>query len=174
MPFGHASHQTGMDVDVWFNLGAKPPAETAAQRETPLLPSLVLAGPPPRVDPRAWQAGHAELLRLAAAHPAVDRVLVNPAIKQHLCTTVPAAERTWIRKVRPWWGHDAHMHVHLACPTGSPACRDPTPIPPGDGCDASLAWWFEQPPVPPTAAAPRSLAPRAGLPAACDRLARSP
>jgi penicillin-insensitive murein endopeptidase len=172
MPFGHASHQTGLDVDIWFNLDPKPAAETPAQREAPHLPSLVLAGPPPRVDPRAWSPGHATLLRLAASHPAVDRVLVNPAIKQHLCGSLPPADRDWLRKVRPWWGHDAHMHVHLACPSGSASCRNPNPIPPGDGCDATLAWWFEQPPVP--RPPPGPLPPRPGLPAACERLARTP
>jgi penicillin-insensitive murein endopeptidase len=169
MPYGHASHQTGMDVDVWFNLLPKPAAEPLSARETVALPSLVLAGPPPRIDPAAFRPEHVTLIRLAATHPGVDRVLVNPAIKQHLCETL-RSDRAWLRKVRPWWGHDAHMHVHLACPAGSPTCRDPAPIAPGDGCDASLAWWVSQPPVPPH----RPSAPRPDLPAACAGLARLP
>jgi penicillin-insensitive murein endopeptidase len=171
MPYGHASHQTGMDVDIWFNLRPKPAREPVELRENIPLPSLVLAGPPPRIDPAQFQPGHVTLLRLAATAKGVDRVLVNPAIKQHLCTTLPPAERGWIRKLRPWWGHDAHMHVHLACPADSASCTDPPAIPAGDGCDASLAWWFEQPPVPPAPARPS--APRS-LPAACDGLRRLP
>lgn len=169
LPFGHASHQTGLDADIWFNLDRKPAHEPPDAREAIATPSLVLAGPPPRVDPRAFRPGHVTLMRLAATHPAVDRVLVNPAIKQHLCETV-GADRAWLRKLRPWWGHDSHMHVHLACPAGSPTCRDPPPIPPGDGCDATLAWWFSQPPVPPA----RPSAPRPDLPAACVALGRIP
>jgi penicillin-insensitive murein endopeptidase len=169
MPYGHASHQTGMDVDVWFNLAPKPTVEPPAAREAIALPSLVLAGPPPRVDRTSFQPGHPTLMRLAATHPAVDRVLVNPAIKQHLCETL-GPDRAWLRKLRPWWGHDAHMHVHLACPPGSHTCRDPPLIAPGDGCDATLAWWFSQPPVP----AARPSAPRPELPAACVGLARLP
>ncbi|MCC7281540.1 MAG: penicillin-insensitive murein endopeptidase [Acetobacteraceae bacterium] len=169
LAYGHASHQTGLDVDVWLNLDAKPAHESAAARENIATPSLVLAGPPPRVDPRAFRAGHLALLRLAATRPGVDRVLVNPAIKQHLCEIV-SGERGWLRLVRPWWGHDSHMHVHMRCPPGSPSCRDPPPIPPGDGCDATLAWWFSQPPVPPV----RPSTPRPDLPAACVALGRLP
>ena len=169
MPYGHASHQTGLDVDVWFNLAPKPADEPPAARENIATPSLVLAGPPPRVDPGAFQPGHVRLLRLAATNPAVDRVLVNPAIKQHLCETV-TGERGWLRSIRPWWGHDSHMHVHLRCPPDSPSCRNPPPIPPGDGCDATLAWWFTAPPVPPA----RPSAPRPDLPAACAALGRLP
>ncbi len=40
------------------------------------------------------------------------------------------------------FGHDYHFHVRLACPAGEAACRDQDPVPPGDGCDASLALWF--------------------------------
>lgn len=68
MPFGHASHQTGLDVDVWFNLAPKPAQEPDPRREAIATPSLVLAGPPPRVDQRAFTAQHLALLRLAASH----------------------------------------------------------------------------------------------------------
>lgn len=172
MPYGHASHQTGMDVDVLFNLLPRPAPQPPSAREAIATPSLVLAGPPPRLDSAAWQPGHLLMLRFAATHPAVDRVLVHPAIKQYLCSTESGADRAWIRKIRPWWGHDSHMHVHLACPADSPTCQDPPPIPAGDGCDASLAWWFEQPPIPPSAA-PGSGA-RRPLPAACLGLLRRP
>ena len=169
LPFGHASHQTGLDVDVWFNLAAKPAIEPPAARENIATPSLVLAGPPPRIDPAQIRPGHLTLMRLAATHPSVDRVLVNPAIKRHLCETV-TGDRSWLRRMRPWWGHDSHMHAHMRCPPDSPSCRDPPPIPPGDGCDATLAWWFSQPPVP----AARPSAPRPALPAACVALGRVP
>ena len=45
-------------------------------------------------------------------------------------------------KVRPWYGHDDHIHVRLKCPADSPNCRAQPPVPGGDGCDKSLDHWF--------------------------------
>lgn len=157
MPFGHASHQTGLDVDIWLDLGPKPPRPVAA-REAIEVASLVLpedAG----IDRSVWRPQHAALIRLAAELPGVDRVLINHAIKRELCRTDAGAG--WLRRVRPWRGHDQHMHVRLRCPEGQAECRDQAPPPAGDGCDASLAWWLTpearrpmpKPPGPPPAMA---------------------
>ncbi len=160
MPYGHASHQTGLDADIWLDLTPKPRTPAAA-RESIAVPSLVLpdeAG----VDPARFTAGHARLIRLAAELPGVDRVLVNHGIKRSLCRAFPGAP--WLRTVRPWRGHDSHMHVRLRCSAGDAACIDIAPPPPGDGCDASLAWWLtpdarRPPPGPPGPPPP--------MPAAC-------
>jgi penicillin-insensitive murein DD-endopeptidase len=104
-PSGHASHQTGLDVDLFF-------------------------GTPQRL---------ARLLELIASDPRVDRVFVSAAIKRDLCEKSRGAE--WLHKVRPWYGHDEHFHVRLACPPDSPECVAQPPVPEGDGCDA-LDWWF--------------------------------
>lgn len=165
----HASHQVGLDADVWLDVLPKPPLSPAA-RDAVEVASLVL--PDGRdVDPARWSAKHAALLRLAAELPGIDRILVNPAIKQQLCRT-SMADRAWLRLIRPWYGHAAHMHLHFRCPAGQPECHDLAPVPPGDGCDASLAWWFEQleaPPKPP--APPRPALP---LPAACNAILGAP
>ena len=47
-----------------------------------------------------------------------------------------------MNKVRPYWGHNYHFHVRIACPAGETTCQPQEPVPPGDGCDKSLAWWF--------------------------------
>ncbi|WP_376091429.1 penicillin-insensitive murein endopeptidase [Roseomonas sp. CCTCC AB2023176] len=148
MPYGHASHQTGLDADVWLDVTPKPRLPPAA-RERIEVPSLVLPDES-AAHPARFTAAHARLIRLAAELPGVDRVLVNHGIKRTLCHAY--AGEPWLRWVRPWRGHDSHMHVRLRCPGGSPACQDiPTP-PPGDGCDASLAWWLSpdarRPPAP--------------------------
>ncbi len=158
----HASHQVGLDADVWLDVSPKPEL-TPAARDAVEVPSLVT--PDDRgVDPARWNAGHVTLLRLASGLPGIDRILVNPAIKQQLCRT-PMADRAWLRLIRPWYGHAAHMHLHFRCPAGQPECRDQAPVPPGDGCDATLAWWFEQLDAPPPSPAlPRPALP---LPAAC-------
>lgn len=138
LPYGHASHQNGLDVDIWLDLGPKPP-RPVADREEVAVTSLVLpddAG----IDRRAWRSEHAALIRLAAGIPGVDRVLVNHAFRRELCRVDPGAG--WLRRVRPWRGHDQHMHVRLRCPAGQAECVDQPPPPAGDGCDASLAWWL--------------------------------
>jgi penicillin-insensitive murein endopeptidase len=168
MPFGHASHQSGIDVDVWLDLRPKPRLPAAA-RENPDTPSLVLSDES-GVDPARWTAAHAALIRMAAESPGVDRILVNHAIKRRLCTDHRGA--SWLRRVRPWRGHDAHMHVRLRCPAGSPECQEATPPPPGDGCDASLDWWLtEEARRPPR---PSSPPPPPRLPAACTAVLRAP
>lgn len=146
----HASHMTGLDADVWLDVQPKPVLSPAA-RDGLEVASLVAAGGR-GVDPYRWTPAHGLLLKLATGLPGVDRVLVNPAIKRQLCQEA-AGDRAWLRLVRPWYGHAAHMHIHFRCPAGQPECRDfPAPPPPGEGCDASLQWWFDQldkPPAPP-------------------------
>ena len=161
----HASHQTGLDADVWLDVSPKPDL-TAAERDLVEPRSLVLPGGR-EVDPAAWDPGHATLIRLATELPGVDRVLVNPAIKAELCREAGPADEAWLHRVRPWWGHSAHMHVHFLCPPGQAECRDLPPIPAGAGCDASLAWWFAQLERPAPPAVPAHPPP---LPAACNAI----
>ena len=140
MRTGHRSHQSGLDADIWF-LPA-PPALLGAQAREDMAAVSMVAADGLGVDPSRWTPTHAALLRQAAAFPEVDRIFVNAAIKKELCATTPPGERAWLRRIRPWWGHDHHFHVRLACPAGDPACVETEPIPPGDGCDASLDWWL--------------------------------
>ena len=169
MSWGHRAHENGLDVDIWFNLEPKKLLPVAA-RETLDLPSMVLPGGK-AIDPHRFGGAQITLLRLAAADPHVDRIFVNPAIKQQLCQTT-TGDRSWLRLIRPWWGHAAHFHIRFRCPAGQPECVQGPPPPPGDGCDASLRWWFDQldqPPKPPSP--PR---PPPALPAACRAIMDAP
>jgi penicillin-insensitive murein endopeptidase len=160
MPWGHVSHQTGLDVDVWLDLTERPvlPPE---RREELRIASLVR--PDQRsVDPARFTDGHARLLRIAATRPGVDRILVHHAIKRELCRRHPGED--WLRRIRPWRGHDSHMHIRLTCPAGQAECREIAPPPPGDGCDSSLDWWLSPDAARP---APRPPGPAPRLPAAC-------
>lgn len=141
MPYGHASHQNGTDVDIWFSLLPKP-VLAAAQREEVELPSLVRADRTMNHD--VFEPRHVEMLRVAATHPRVERIFVNFVIKRELCETV-RGDRTWLRRIRPWLGHDSHFHVRLACPADSRECVAQAAIPPGDGCD-EVELWFRPPP----------------------------
>ncbi|MGQ4880066.1 penicillin-insensitive murein endopeptidase [Billgrantia sp. LNSP4103-1] len=131
MPYGHVSHQTGLDVDLWFRLDL--PMLERNEREGLEQPILV--------DPRTnrldgrWTAQHAELIRLAAEDPRVSRIFVDSAVKRDLCER-QWDDRSWLRVVRPWHSHDEHLHVRLRCPPGQTACIDQPPPPPGEGCQA--------------------------------------
>jgi penicillin-insensitive murein endopeptidase len=167
MVSGHRSHQTGLDVDIWFRRPGANPLSRAA-RERVGSPGMVAPGG--RALSPAWTGGHARLLRAAARDPAVTRIFVNPAIKRALCRATPPAGRAWLRKVRPWWGHDSHFHVRLHCPADSPGCAAQDPPPPGDGCDDTLAWWFTDEAMSPVPGPPRAPLTLADLPPACAPL----
>ncbi|KAA5607459.1 penicillin-insensitive murein endopeptidase [Roseospira marina] len=147
MSFGHASHEIGLDADIWLRL--LPPGQRLSpeDRDDPTPVSMVRPGAG-TADPTRWTATHSALVRAAAQDPRVARIFVNPAIKATLCDAFPADEpedAAWLRKVRPWYGHDSHMHLRLSCPTDSPSCREQDPVPPGTGCDPpTFAWWAEQ------------------------------
>ena len=173
---GHASHQTGLDVDLWYTLPSRAQSRVLphAQREQLGAESVVdAAGAALRKQARTRVTA---LLRLAVDDPRVDRVFVNPAIKRSLCAQ-GTRPRAWLRKVRPWYGHDEHFHVRLACPRDAPYCRSQPPLPDGDGCD-KLQWWFDS-----AAQAARNEARKAyretisegrGWPTACDALLAQP
>lgn len=139
MRSGHASHQSGLDVDVWFR--PVPPGGVGDDARETLSAVSMVASDGTAVDPSRWGDRERRLLRAAAEHPDVDRIFVNAAIKRALCRA-DHDDRRWLRKVRPWWGHDAHFHVRLGCPADSTACTQQPPVPAGDGCDAALDWWF--------------------------------
>ena len=52
------------------------------------------------------------------------------------------SDRAWLTKIRPWYGHDDHFHVRLACPAGNADCTPQARVAVGDGCGEELAWWF--------------------------------
>ncbi|MBU6505906.1 MAG: penicillin-insensitive murein endopeptidase [Alphaproteobacteria bacterium] len=171
MSSNHVSHETGIDVDIWFTLDTVP-GLPVADRTTLEPPPMVLADQS-AIDPAQFGPHQVTLLRLAASDPLVDRIFVNPAIKEALCHGYGGAgqgDRTWLERVRPWYGHKAHFHVRLKCPPGSLLCVAQPLVPPGDGCDPAIfAWWAQElsKPKPPTPAVPPARPP---LPAACTAL----
>ncbi|TAK60952.1 penicillin-insensitive murein endopeptidase [Methylobacter sp.] len=164
-PSGHRSHQTGLDVDIWYLLSQQAAIRNLEfnERETWSSPS-VLAANSDIIDDSQWSPAHEKILETAARRPEVDRIFVNPSVKRLLCTRKSAHD--WLRKVRPWWGHDDHFHVRLKCPTNNKNCTGQEPLPESDGCDASLAWWFSEEAKTQALAAKKPEPPV--LPALCD------
>ncbi|EIJ70124.1 penicillin-insensitive murein endopeptidase [Pasteurella bettyae] len=146
---GHASHQMGLDADIWLRMGTL--SDNDAQNSDGK--GLLVVNPATqRVDEHIWNVNHFNLIKLAAQDNNVARIFVNPAIKVKLCQT-EHGDRSWLRKIRPWFGHDSHFHVRILCPQGATYCENQDPVPLGDGCGAELYSWFE--PKKPSTAIPK-------------------
>ncbi len=175
MRTGHASHQIGLDADIWLT---PMPQRTLSRREREFMSAVEMVAPDRLdVDPKVWTPAHTAVIRAVAQDAQTERIFVNAAIKKALCRAA-GPDRGWLAKVRPWWGHDYHFHVRIYCPPDSPQCKPQPPPPPGDGCGHALAFWFSpgvlhpKPPlVPPQPPPPLTLA---SLPAACRQVLMAP
>ena len=138
---GHASHQIGLDADIWLT---PMPNRVLTRDERENMSATNLARSDwMDVDPAVYTPSHLALLRLAAKEKAVARIFVNPAIKVALCRDA-GADRNWLSKVRPMWGHNYHFHIRIACPANDATCVD-QPLPgDGDGCGAELQDWLKK------------------------------
>lgn len=168
MAFGHGSHQNGLDVDIWFRLPRKPLDGDDLQQPEPV--SMVKGT---RVNPETWTDTHYKLLKLAASAPDVERIFVNPPIKAEACRRA-GADRAWLAKLRPWWGHDEHFHVRLSCTPGDIGCVPQASVPEGDGCGGELASWNAKPVLLPAEAKDKPNHRNPVLPAACATILHQP
>jgi penicillin-insensitive murein DD-endopeptidase len=176
MRTGHASHQVGLDADIW--LTPMPARQlTRAEREE-VSATMVVAEDRLDVDPNVWTPAHVAVVKAAAQDPEVVRIFVNPAIKRALCRDA-GQDRAWLSKVRPWWGHDYHFHIRIRCPGDSPECQPQEPVSADDGCSGKdLDHWFtdevlhpKPAPIPPKPKPPLRMA---DLPAACRQVLLAP
>jgi len=163
---GHASHQIGLDADIW--LTEMPNRKLSRQEREEISATSVLKQGVREVDPNIWTNEHAALIRRAAKFPQTARIFVHPAIKKALCDFA-GTDRAWLRKVRPWWGHHYHFHIRIRCPAGSNTCKNQDPPPPGDGCGSALKWWLSDEPWRPSdkPAKPKPPITMSGLPQEC-------
>jgi penicillin-insensitive murein endopeptidase len=174
MRTGHASHQSGLDADIWLR---PMPEQRYTLQEREELPSLlVVRSDKLDIDEKAWTPRHLDMLRAVAEKPQVQRIFVNPAIKKAICRDA-RGDRSWLSKVRPMYGHDYHFHIRLNCPAGEASCTKQDAVPEGDGCDASLAWWFSDEvlhPKPKPDAKPKPPMTMAALPKECRAVLNAP
>jgi penicillin-insensitive murein endopeptidase len=169
---GHASHQLGLDADVW--LTPMPDRRLSRQEREEMSATNVVRADRIDIDPAVWTPAHGALIRTTARMPEVARLFVNPAIKRALCREA-GPDRAWLSKVRPTWGHNYHFHIRLACPAGEEACSDQDPPPGGDGCGKELdAWFTPQMLNPKPGGRPRPPMTMAALPDECRRVLAAP
>ena len=175
MPSGHASHQVGLDADIW--LTPMPGRKLSRLEREEMSATMVVADDRLDVDPKVWTPAHFNVIKAAAQDPRVARIFVNAAIKKAMCREA-GADRSWLSKVRPWWGHDYHFHVRLRCPAGSPECKPQPPAGGGDGCGKDLDYWFTDavlhPKPSPVPEPPKPGKPMSSLPSACRTVLAAP
>lgn len=159
MVSGHASHQVGLDVDIWFWTHPEINTRSLTLEERDTLPFVSMLDADQKVDPAKFTADQILKLKIAALSPNVERIFINPAIKSYLCAITPAKESAWLHALRPWAGHHEHFHVRMACPKDSPLCTPQAPVPAGNGCSEIEAFHDETP---------------LALPAQCEAVLKDP
>ncbi|MBN4066294.1 penicillin-insensitive murein endopeptidase [Ahrensia sp. AH-315-G08] len=141
---GHASHQIGLDADIWLNQMPNK-RYTYKQRQNVSAVSMLHRRTngkldSSRISKKTFSRAQFNLIRTAARYGQVERILIHPTIKRELCR-METGDRKWLYKVRPYWGHHYHMHVRLSCPAGSPGCRPQAKPKNTDGCGKELKYW---------------------------------
>lgn len=138
MPTGHNSHQIGLDVDLWLRMSRARP--TTSERESWSATGYVIQR---KKLKKSWSSTQVKMIAAAADSSEVARIFVSPAIKRYFCNQFPSAP--WQYRLRPWWGHEEHIHVRLLCPAGAATCVNQAPLSPADnGCGTDLDWWFSK------------------------------
>ncbi|MBT5295797.1 MAG: penicillin-insensitive murein endopeptidase [Octadecabacter sp.] len=171
---GHASHQIGLDADIWM---LPPDRLNLNRQERENLSSISMRRERGAFTNSSWTEQHMQVLRAAASDPRTARIFVFPGAKVAMCDWA-TGDRSWLNKIRPWYGHHYHFHVRLTCPAGASGCENQAAPPAGDGCADAQTWVNNilNPPPPDPSATPRT--PRgpltmARLPAQCLSVAES-
>ena len=139
---GHASHQIGLDADIWLT---PMPSHTMSYDEREVVPEAsVLRRDMISVDSRKWTKAHERLIVRAASYPRVERVFMHPAIKKKMCDTLKGDDRALLYKMRPIYGHHYHFHIRMKCPAGSVNCEDQVDPGPDSGCGKQLTEWLNR------------------------------
>jgi penicillin-insensitive murein endopeptidase len=176
---GHASHQIGLDADVWFT---PMPDRILTEKERETFTPIEMVKDRSHLNRDNWSESRARLIRRAASYPEVARIFVHPPIKAELCKWAKG-DRSWLAKVRPYYNHTYHFHIRMKCPPGFAGCKNQAPAAPkdGTGCGEEMAYWMGDIPWKPKKrdpnAKPVKPAPAltlAGLPAECRAVVTAP
>lgn len=171
---GHASHQIGLDADIWLRRADN---LTLSSTDRENISSVSMRRNKGAFVNDQWTPAHAEVVKAAASDSRVARIFIFPGAKVEMCNTAKG-DRSWLRKVRPWYGHHYHFHVRLACPAGSAGCVNQAPPSAGDGCAEAQKWVdniLNPPPPDPNAKPrkPKKAIKLADLPAQCADVLQS-
>jgi penicillin-insensitive murein endopeptidase len=177
---GHASHQVGLDADIW--LTPMPDRRLSVAERANISAVSMLKKKSLYVDPKKFTPAHAAVIARAASYPEVQRIFIHPGIKKAMCERYGASRANdgWMNKLRPYYGHHYHFHIRMFCPEGSPGCKPQKSTGSGNGCDKSLDWWFTSEPWAPAKPKPgkkpvkKRAVTLADLPDACTKVLSEP
>ncbi len=136
---GHNSHQNGLDVDVWFKVLDRNEEFNFLESESAEMEPILKI-----------EDDQLKMIKFFANHEEVERIFINFDFKKKLCDDNSLNKLTRLtkeehHKLRPWWGHDDHIHVRIKCPKDDSKCQSQNPIPEGDGCnEKDLQWWYSE------------------------------
>src|SRR3954451_14078635 len=77
---GHASHQVGLDADIW--LTPMPNRRLSRNEREDMSAVMMVRDDRLDIDPKVFTPGHLAVIRAAAQEPKVERIFVNAAIKK--------------------------------------------------------------------------------------------
>lgn len=135
---GHASHQIGLDADIWLT---PMPKRRLSWEEREKTAAVSMLADQLSVNAKVFTPEHVKLIKRAASYPEVERIGVNPAIKLALCRA-EGGDQPWLHKVQSWPGHHYHMHIRIKCPANSEGCTGQPP-PTNSTCAHAEKWYAD-------------------------------
>ena len=123
--FGHASHQSGLDVDIWFRLLPKDAQPLSRQQTEQLAMESVIRASEGVLDKKRWDRRYGDLLRLAARRPIPRPRSPTPAT----ASSRPRKSCTWPRSTSttPRTGRSRRCRDRAAFPRAATSSRRDTP-----------------------------------------------
>ncbi len=146
---GHASHQIGLDADIWFT-PMPDHVLSREEREFNGAVNMVRSRSSRRRSQGMDATRSTQLVRAAAQDPVVTRIFVNAAIKKAMCSEAGIGSRMAVRRCGRGGATPNTFMSASRCPADSPECKPQPPPDAGDGCGHELDYWFKDSMLHPT------------------------
>ena len=122
---GDASHQVGLDADVWLT---PMPDHTLSREDREAMSAVdMVAEDGLSVDRSHWTSAQAAIIK-GGGRGARGRPHLRQRRDQEGAVRDPQG-RAWMKRVRAYWGHKYHFHIRIKCPaeTALSAAEPPAP-----------------------------------------------
>ena len=172
---GHTSHQLGLDADIW--LTPMPDRELTRQEREEMSATDMVRRRQARHRSVGLDAGACRAHPRRGAEPAIERILVNPAIKKALCREADRRPRLVAQGASVVGAQLSHASAHRlpGRQSGMQAAGSDAGT---EGCGADLDYWFRDailnPPPPKEPPKPKPPLTMADLPPSCKQIVFTP